>query len=380
MNVLAIVDFGLTERTGGYKRNFEMMRRLRNLINLDILPSVRNVRLAIDGNRRELVSLLESLNASPSYVLDLIERVDSVDEYLESLRQNKYDLAVVYSNSSENVRLARRVSKSMIGVQLQLEPFYANPSTLLRIKFRGPTGRAAMKFKEALEESRRSEEEWLSLIRGGHLNFVISVSHVPLVNSGLDRLLDYDVTFPANSIDEDIFKYRREKEDYAVYFTRLMPEKGLFEVPLIWRKVNDRKDLKLYVIGQFIDPQDEEDFLRMSRRLNVNLEYLGFLEGRELYERVASALFTLYPSHYDSFSLVVLESLALNTPVITYDTPAIREIYSGVKGVYSVKEDNIQEMANLCFKDLEVRFPEIYSSWDKVARAELESMLKVVKK
>ncbi|MEM3277252.1 MAG: glycosyltransferase family 1 protein, partial [Metallosphaera sp.] len=59
MNVLAIVDFGLTERTGGYKRNFEMMRRLRNLINLDILPSVRNVRLAIDGNRRELVSLLE---------------------------------------------------------------------------------------------------------------------------------------------------------------------------------------------------------------------------------------------------------------------------------------------------------------------------------
>ncbi|MEM1622120.1 MAG: glycosyltransferase family 4 protein, partial [Metallosphaera sp.] len=76
------------------------------------------------------------------------------------------------------------------------------------------------------------------------------------------------------------------------------------------------------------------------------------------------------------FSLVVLESLALNTPVIAYDTPAIREIYHGVKGVHTVEEDNVNGMASLCLKQerSQVNVPQMYSSWDKVILAELTSI------
>ena len=373
VKILAIVDFGLNEKTGGYKRNLEIMKRLPRLSNVTIIPSLRNFRLY--KYRKDLISLLEELDSTPPYVIELLEKTNDEREFIQGLKEEKFDVAVVYSNSSENIELARKITKSPVGVQLQLEPFYANLSTLFRIKFRGVTGRAVKRFKEAIEESRREEEKWKRLISSNSINFIISVSKVPLINSGLDSLLPYRVTKPGNAFDKDLLKFRKnEKEDYAVYFTRLMPEKGLFEIPLIWRKL--KKDIKLYVMGQFLDEKDKEDFFKLIRRLDVNIEYLGFKEGEELYSIVSKALFTVYPSHYDSFSLVVLESLALGTPVFAYDTLAIREIYSSIKGVHMVKEDDIKGMAEEIskFKGEEVPVPLFYSSWDRVAEAELKNI------
>ncbi|QXJ35588.1 glycosyltransferase family 4 protein [Saccharolobus shibatae] len=380
MNVLAVVDFGLNEKTGGYKRNLEIMKRFPRYVNVDVIPSTRNVRLY--SFRRDLISLLESLNSTPDYVIELLEKTSNVEEFINRLKTKKrYDIAVVYSNSSENVELARRITSAPIGVQLQLEPFYEDVRTLFKIKFRGVTGRAVKKFKEAIEESKSEEMKWKKLIERGDLNFAISVSKVPLINSGLDKLLSYRVTKPGNAFDEDLLKFRRErdKEDYAVYFTRLMPEKGLFEIPLIWKKL--RRDIKLYVMGQFVDESDKDSFLSLVKRLDVNVEYVGFKENEDLFKIVAKAMFTVYPSHYDSFSLVVLESLALGTPVFAYDTLALREIYGSVKGVHLAREDDVKGLAELIsnFKGEEVPIPIEYSSWDKVAKAELEDIKAFVK-
>ncbi|MEM3950152.1 MAG: glycosyltransferase family 1 protein, partial [Saccharolobus sp.] len=198
MNVLAVVDFGLNEKTGGYKRNLEIMKRLPRYVNVDVIPSLRNVRLY--SFRRDLISLLETLNSTPDYVIELLEKSSNVEEFINRLKTKKrYDIAVVYSNSSENVELARRITSAPIGVQLQLEPFYENVRTLFKIKFRGVTGRAVKKFKEAIEESKSEEMKWKKLIERGDLNFAISVSKVPLINSGLDKLLSYRVTKPGNA-------------------------------------------------------------------------------------------------------------------------------------------------------------------------------------
>jgi len=374
VKILSIVDFGLNEKTGGYKRNLEIMKRLPRLSDVEIIPSLRNIRLY--QYRRDLISLLEGLNSTSPYVIELLEKTTTEEEFIQGLpKKDEYQVAVVYSNSSENVELARKLTKSPVGVQLQLEPFYRNLSTLFKIKFRGVTGRAIKNFREAIEESRKEEEKWKKLISNKSLNFVISVSKVPLINSGLEDLLPYRVTRPGNAFDQDLLRFRgKAKEDYAVYFTRLIPEKGLFEIPLIWKKL--RKDIKLYVMGEFLDENDKKDFLSLVKRLDVNVEYIGFKEGEELYDIISKALFTVYPSHYDSFSLVVLESLAVGTPVFAYNTPAIKEIYSCVRGVHMVKEDNINEMAKEIsnFKEEEAPIPVFYSSWDRVAETELKDI------
>ncbi|WP_338602370.1 glycosyltransferase [Sulfolobus tengchongensis] len=379
MRILAVVDFGLNEKTGGYKRNLEIMKRLPKKAKVDIIPSIRNVRLV--SYRKELVSLLKSLNSTPSYILDLLENTNTVEEFENGLKRDRYDVAMVYSNSSENIELARKITSAPVGVQLQLEPFYKNLTTLFRIKFRGITGRAIVNFKEAVKRSKEEEEKWKKLIREGTLNFATSVSKTPLTNSGLDEMIPSFVTKPGNAFDTQLLKFREEEKDgdYAVYFTRLMPEKGLFEVPLIWKKL--KRDIKLYVMGSFLDENDMVDFQLLIKRLNVNIEYIGFKEGEELYRSVAKAMFTIYPSHYDSFSLVILESLALGTPVFAYDTPAIKEIYNNIRGVYLAKEDDIKGLAELISnhafqKKTYVPVPEFYSSWERVTDAEFEDIKK----
>ncbi|WP_252896852.1 hypothetical protein [Metallosphaera hakonensis] len=224
MKILAVVDFGLTEMSGGYQRNMEVISRLKSIVNLDIVPSLRNMRLAINGHRRELLNLVKGLNSTPGKVLDILEEINSTEEYekrLSKIRED-YDVGIVYSNSAENIRLARKITKSPVGVQLQLEPFYEDLTRLFRIKFRGPTGRAIERFRNAIEESNRERHEWVSLIREGALTFAISVSKVPLSNSGLDKMIKYDVSYPSNAFDPSLLHLRRDKEDYAVYFTRLI--------------------------------------------------------------------------------------------------------------------------------------------------------------
>jgi len=55
----------------------------------------------------------------------------------------------------------------------------------------------------------------------------------------------------------------------------------------------------------------------------------GFLPKEKYYETLARARALVYPSHSDSFSLVILESLAVGTPVVTYDIPGPRSVYGG---------------------------------------------------
>ncbi|HVF29405.1 MAG TPA: glycosyltransferase family 4 protein, partial [Pyrinomonadaceae bacterium] len=50
--------------------------------------------------------------------------------------------------------------------------------------------------------------------------------------------------------------------------------------------------------------------------LDDKVEWLGHVEGDEKQQLIADAFWTVMPSHTENFGIVVLESLAHNTPVI----------------------------------------------------------------
>jgi len=148
--------------------------------------------------------------------------------------------------------------------------------------------------------------------------------------------------------------------------------------------VNSRRDVRLYVMGKFEDPRDMEDFEREVRDLNV--EYLGFRRSDELFKVVSKARVVLYPSHFDSFSLVILESLAAGTPVVAFDLLAIREVYGGVDNVRTVPEDDLRTMSEETLRAMREdyvssknteEFLKLHSSWDNVADAELRAILDI---
>ncbi|WP_338598643.1 glycosyltransferase [Sulfolobus tengchongensis] len=75
----------------------------------------------------------------------------------------------------------------------------------------------------------------------------------------------------------------------------------------------------------------------------------------ELYKNVSKAKLLIYPSLADGFSLVILESLAVGTPVISYN---FFPIYSAYKNVPAVRFSsfNNSKFAKIVYSSLNDEF------------------------
>ena len=223
------------------------------------------------------------------------------------------------------------------------------------------------------------------------IDFLLGVSKASvddLINAKMTRKdIPWKVLKPANAFERELLNYSTlNKEDYAVFFARLLPEKGLFDLPAIWKKVREKMPkAKLIIVGKFDNEKTEKKFLSMAK--DTGIEYIGFRSrgDTDLLRKVAKAKVFVYPTYVDSFALVILESLALKTPVVTYDIPAIREIYGGLKAVNIVNKFDVNGMARKVieiysrdpeemFDDTYRKFIEFYSSWERVAGAEYQAL------
>ncbi|BCU71321.1 glycosyltransferase family 4 protein [Stygiolobus caldivivus] len=236
------------------------------------------------------------------------------------------------------------------------------------------------------------KEAFLRSIKDGVLRGIAGVSPSSFFYSGLDKIsrkynIITKVYKPGNAFDkEKVAKYRktRNKENYAVYFARLVPQKGLYELP----KIADKLETKIVVCGRLYNERDRK-FLD-----NKKIEYKGYVLIEDLYKIVANAKVLIYPSHQDGFSLVVLDALALGTTVAAYDIPAVRFVYGGLKPVKVVKEYDTYSLSKTAnevirmnddeyeseHEDEKVRqFLDMHSSWENVAKETEAFLLNFVK-
>ena len=115
----------------------------------------------------------------------------------------------------------------------------------------------------------------------------------------------------------------------GVFLGRLHPQKGLFDLVRIWRRVCDaRPGSRLGVIGGgsgwwFAKLKQEIEAAGLSGVVDL----LGFRQGEEKVRLLKSAGCFLMPSHYESFGQVAVEAMAAGLPVVAYDLPIYREIF-----------------------------------------------------
>lgn len=235
---------------------------------------------------------------------------------------------------------------------------------------------------------------------------LFSVSEAPLKLSSLDtwafnRGIPAQVLIPGNAVGQDIERYYRkrekilqEKENYAIFYARLGISKGILEIPFIAKKL-EKAGYKLILVGKFESTDVKTRFERICRRLCIkNIEYMGYLPDEKLWETIAKSKVLVYPSHDDTFSLVVLESLFLGASIVAYNIPAIVSIYKNLPVVKIVEEYNYKSMAEEAIKILKMdiekfveehenenltKFLELHSSWKNVARAEIQLMCNIMK-
>jgi glycosyltransferase involved in cell wall biosynthesis len=198
----------------------------------------------------------------------------------------------------------------------------------------------------------------------GILRGVAAVSEAPLYLSKFRNFekkfnLKIKVYNPGNGINENIINFRtKRKKDYAIFYSRLVPQKGIRDLVKIAKLVNG----EILVFGRFFDSSEEKYFLKSIPK---NVRYIGFVGEEVLYKNIAEAKVLIYPSHQDGFSLSVLESIALMTPVVAYDIPAIRFVYGNLRAVKIVREFDYNSMATEINKFLSTPEYEIFNLFDK---------------
>ncbi len=222
---------------------------------------------------------------------------------------------------------------------------------------------------------------------------LLAISPSPLIISGLSGI-HHKILNPSNAVDPSLLRNRENpagKEQYAVFFSRFSQEKGIFEIPFIWKGVaREIPGAKLLLYG-IASEFNLTRYRSLVQGLSMDdlLMYRGYTQDtQELHDTVRRAKVMVHPSHSDGFSLSILESLAAGTPVVAYAIPALGYYYGKFRAVRLVREGDIAAMSAAiadvmthyekyqeALEDEDLReFLHRHDSWKNVAQAELESL------
>jgi glycosyltransferase involved in cell wall biosynthesis len=156
-------------------------------------------------------------------------------------------------------------------------------------------------------------------------------------NEEMRRMLESETARPsfvmAHGVDTECFspRWRRPGDGrFCVgYVGRLTPEKNVRALVEIERELEQEgnQDFRILVVGA----GSEEEWLRTNLR---RAEFSGTLHGDALAAAFAEMDTMVFPSHTDTFGLVVLEAMASGVPVILTEAAGRRVgVVDGESGI-----------------------------------------------
>ena len=111
-------------------------------------------------------------------------------------------------------------------------------------------------------------------------------------------------------------------EGYVLYFGRLSPEKGVYE---LLRAMVRLPHIPLVIAG---DGPERGRLESLARELNLkNVLFAGLVHGAQLEQLIGGCTFSVFPSHaYETMGKSILESYAWGRPVVASDLGSRREL------------------------------------------------------
>lgn len=169
-------------------------------------------------------------------------------------------------------------------------------------------------------------------------DYIITPSEVIKQNLIHQGIQEEKITVITNGaeVPETLERPTDAPEQYIIYFGALQPWQGMDILLKSLHYLADFPDLKL-VICSSTKPRYSKIYRKLSEKLDLEDRVIWKyqLPKKELYEWVHYALLSVAPLTESSRNLEqgccplkVLESMALTTPVVASDIPAVREIIS----------------------------------------------------
>lgn len=144
-----------------------------------------------------------------------------------------------------------------------------------------------------------------------------------------------------NGINTNLFPFSTKTQNYLAWLGRITEKKGILEAIAVAKKLK----MKL-LIGAKIDVVDKEFYNKKVKKLinNKSIIYLGELEHKQKVRLLKNALALVNPIKWNEpFGLVMTESMACGTPIISFPKGAAPEIIMHNKTGFLV--NNINSMA-----------------------------------
>lgn len=146
-----------------------------------------------------------------------------------------------------------------------------------------------------------------------------------------------------NYIDASRFERPYDDQGYALFFGRLSYEKGLDH---LLDAIALTPDIRLIIAGT--GPSEEQLKKAVKNRGLNNVTFLGFVSGNKLLDLISKASFAVIPSiWYENCPMSILESFALQTPVIGAEIGGIPELVNHETDGYTYQAGNSQALADV---------------------------------
>lgn len=118
-----------------------------------------------------------------------------------------------------------------------------------------------------------------------------------------------------HGIPVDLYRFHLKPQEYLAFLGRMSPEKS----PDVAIRIAQQLGMPLRMAAK-VDPVDHEYFETVIAPLLADplIQFVGEISDREKGELLGNACAVLCPHRPESFGLVLIESLACGTPVVTY--------------------------------------------------------------
>jgi len=392
------------EYTGGQKRNkLALKEYAKNGLSVDVIVPYSGLKYYNDYRRsiKEVNNISDGvrgvgylyIRGKPKFSFDFLPEINTLYT-IENFRSD-YDLVLGMHENFDTLYWSMKFSEmynTRSAILLYNPPFYSK-------KKRKTLVQVYSTYKDLIPES-----EFFTLVK---LNFnkimlylyemrakkllrkfykVIAASKATILDMGYTPDARFAVFDNPGVPSEELrllkkiklrtFNKCKEKK-YILYSGGYDLNKGIFDALLAFSiiKKNFSEKVKLVVTGK--ENKIAAVVKRLSKRLNIENDIVltGMISKEEFFELKSQASLTIHPSHLDSFSYNVFESLVLGTPVVGYNISAMEIYYKRLSGVVLVNELDWDALACEAINILE-NPPEVIESpkiltWNSVISAEI---------
>jgi len=180
-------------------------------------------------------------------------------------------------------------------------------------------------------------------------------------------------------------------ERIILFVGRTVPIKGIEKLLRAMTYLDKRQKLKLVVIGGDEYCQAEVERLKhLSQRLQIHdsVIFLGLVKQEKLPYFYSAADLCVFPSYYESFGLVALESLACGTPVVATKVGAMEHVIRQGETGYVVIDNAPHRLADKIALFLSMSRPHAIGairdsvakfSWSNIAEAIIDEYRTVLR-